>query len=577
VLPSKRNGGRFAVSKGHKVPKGPGSAASGSGRHDALNAFQAQYSLVTEVITEGIYDWNVVTDELKVSSRLTAILGILDDQFTSRLWAERVHPDDISHYRKSIADHFKGETERLSCEYRIRRGAGDYFWVADAARCMRGDDGRAVRLVGAIRDITRRKLAEAKLLAAGEAAEHARGQLNDALEAMSEGLVLFDKDDCIILCNSNYRRFFAKAGSAEIAEMVKPGVCLWDIMRAAHGIGMFPKIAPEDLEMHIERRKELRLNPGGTIEQYLSDGRWLQINEHRTADGGVASVYTDITELKRREDELAAKSGMLESLSAKLSKYLPPQIYKSIFAGEQNVEIAPKRKKLTIFFSDIVGFTETTEALESEELTALLNQYLNEMSKIAAAHGATVDKFIGDAILAFFGDPISRGAKEDATSAVRMAIAMQHRMRELQNEWRERGLEQTFELRIGITTGYCTVGNFGSDDRLDYTVIGNAVNLAARLQTAAERGAILLDSETSALAEGAVRIEERGTVQVKGFLRPVHIYAVTGLLDDTEQNGRIIAVDREGLRMFIDHNKLSEADKVQAIKDLKNAIEKLSH
>ena len=156
-----------------------------------------------------------------------------------------------------------------------------------------------------------------------------------------------------------------------------------------------------------------------------------------------------------------------------MAKYLPPQIYKSIFAGEQDVEIAPKRKKLTVFFSDIAGFTDTVEALQSEELTHLLNQYLTEMSKIALEYGATVGKFIGDAILAFFGDPVSRGAGADAIACARMAIAMQRRMQELGAIWRGRGLEKTFELRIGITTGYCTVGNFGSEDRLDYTAIGD--------------------------------------------------------------------------------------------------------
>ena len=192
---------------------------------------------------------------------------------------------------------------------------------------------------------------------------------------------------------------------------------------------------------------------------------------------------------------MAAKSAALESISAKLAKYLPPQLYKSIFSGEQDIAIAPKRKKLTIFFSDIAGFTDTVDALESEELTGRLNQYLTEMSRIAHAHGATVGKFIGDAILAFFGDPVSRGIEEDAIACVRMAVAMQERMREIHTGWRDRGLERTFELRVGITTGYCTVGNFGSEDRLDYTVIGNVVNLAARLQTRAERGEILLDGE----------------------------------------------------------------------------------
>ncbi len=86
------------------------------------------------------------------------------------------------------------------------------------------------------------------------------------------------------------------------------------------------------------------------MEQYLANGQWLKISEHRTTDGGTASVYTDITEVKCREAELASKSAMLESLSSKLAKYLPSQVYKSIFAGEQNVEIAPKRKKLCLLF-----------------------------------------------------------------------------------------------------------------------------------------------------------------------------------------------------------------------------------
>src|SRR5262245_18260573 len=111
------------------------------------------------------------------------------------------------------------------------------------------------------------------------------------------------------------------------------------------------------------------------------------------------------------------------------------------------------------------------------------------MSRIALEHGATIDKYVGDAIMAFFGDPETKGIKEDAAACVKMAIAMQRRMRELQWEWRDSGLEKPFQLRIGINTGYCTVGNFGSDDRMDYTIISSEVNLAARLQSHAELAA----------------------------------------------------------------------------------------
>ena len=115
----------------------------------------------------------------------------------------------------------------------------------------------------------------------------------------------------------------------------------------------------------------------------------------------IVVVSVGFMELKRTQEELAEKNQLLEDLSSKLSRYLSPQVYQSIFRGEQNVEIASKRKKLTIFFSDIVDFTETTDSLESEELTSLLNHYLTEMSKIALEYGATIDKYVGDAILAF--------------------------------------------------------------------------------------------------------------------------------------------------------------------------------
>lgn len=104
------------------------------------------------------------------------------------------------------------------------------------------------------------------------------------------------------------------------------------------------------------------------------------------------------------------------------------------------------------------------------------------MSKIALQYGATIDKYVGDAIVMFFGDPTTLGVKEDALACVEMAIAMQKRAAELAHEWAKSGIATPLRCRIGIHTGYCTVGNFGSDDRMDYTMIGGTVNLASRLE-----------------------------------------------------------------------------------------------
>src|SRR5258707_5786817 len=103
------------------------------------------------------------------------------------------------------------------------------------------------------------------------------------------------------------------------------------------------------------------------------------------------------------------------------------------------------------------------------------------MSKIAVSHGATIDKYVGDAIMGFFGDPASRGSKEDAVACVKMAIAMQRRMREVQVKWVDLGSEKPFQLRIGVNTGFCTAGHFGREDRMDYTIIRHQGDLASRL------------------------------------------------------------------------------------------------
>ena len=192
--------------------------------------------------------------------------------------------------------------------------------------------------------------------------------------------------------------------------------------------------------------------------------------------------------LNKLAQTLEEKSTMLEGLSKKLAKYLSPQIYQSIFSGEKDVSLTTQRKKLTVYFSDIKNFTQTTEDLQPEDLTYLLNSYFTEMSKIALKHGATIDKFIGDAMLMFFGDPDTKGVREDARACVLMAIEMQQRMDDLKKVWFEKGYEHPFEMRVGINTGYCNVGNFGSEERMDYTIIGGEVNLAARLESSAAPG-----------------------------------------------------------------------------------------
>ena len=254
---------------------------------------------------------------------------------------------------------------------------------------------------------------------------------------------------------------------------------------------------------------------------------------------------------------LDEKNRMLESLSSKLSKYLAPQVYESIFSGRQGVSLETKRKKLTVFFSDLKNFTQITDDLEPEDLSDLLNDYLTEMAGIALEYGATIDKFIGDAMLMFFGDPETKGAEEDAAACVAMAIAMQRRMSELQRTWRSRGIQQPLRMRIGINTGYCNVGNFGSADRMDYTIIGGEVNLAARLEEHADPDGILLSYETYALVRGHVTAEQWPPIEAKGIRREIRPYALTDFLDDPDQENTIRS-EIEGMSLRINLRNLDD-------------------
>src|SRR5215213_3444735 len=408
-------------------------------------------------------------------------------------------------------------------------------------------------------DVTALKTAE-------DARRLSEQRLVEAIESISEGFVFYDAEDRLVLCNSCYRGvLYAGHESA-----VTPGMTFEAIIRRSAEQGSV-KDAEGRVEEWVAERLAQHRDPGEPQVQRRGDGRWIMVSERRTEDGGTVAVYSDITELKQREASLSEKSAGVEALSGKLAKYLAPQVYNSIFTGRQDVAIASKRKKLTVCFSDIAGFTETTDKMESEDLTQLLNHYLTEMSKIALQYGATIDKYVGDAIMMFFGDPESRGVKEDALACVAMALAMQKRIDELAGAWRDAGIETPLRCRIGIHTGYCTVGNFGSEDRMDYTIVGGAVNLASRLEHEAPPGGVLISYETFAHVKDEIHCEPRGEIRVKGLAYPVATYAVVAPKPDTEQAATA------HLRLELDAERMTEEERRAAIDELRRALELLEN
>ncbi len=402
--------------------------------------------------------------------------------------------------------------------------------------------------------------------------EDARRRLVDAIENSSEGFAFYDPEDRLVICNKRYKQLLYP--NADIS--IEPEMGFETIIRNAAENGYVVE-AEGRVEEWVAERLARHQNPGEPRLQQRVDGRWILITERKTGDDGTVAIYSDITDLKQREEELTQKSNTLEQLSNQLAKYLSPQVYNSIFTGKQEVKLVSQRKKLTVFFSDLVGFTSTTEKLEFEDLTQLLNQYLTEMSQIALDHGATIDKYIGDAIVIFFGDPETLGTKEDAVACVTMAIAMRKRMKELEILWRESGLEKPLQCRMGISTGYCTVGNFGSEDRMDYTIIGGGVNLAARLEAACTPNEILISYETYAHIENVIRCEEHEKIEVKGISKPVATYQVVDLHENLGDGDQPIRAALPHARLDVDVNLMSEKERREATEVLLEAVERLSN
>ena len=308
----------------------------------------------------------------------------------------------------------------------------------------------------------------------------------------------------------------------------------------------------ETEEIKQLKREIAKLRLEGNLRKSLSNQLTIQ---KKIADDAKAEALT--------------KSEELAKISNQLAKYLSPQIHEQIFSGKQSAEVKSNRKKLTVFFSDIVNFTDISDELESEEMTNLLNFYLNEMSQIALKFGGTIDKFIGDALMIFFGDPESKGPQEDAKQCIQMALEMQDLMTQLSDYWSKNySLKKELKIRIGINTGFCTVGNFGSLDRIDYTAIGSTVNLASRLESMSDPGSILVSEDTFALVNNFFSFENPKEVKVKGFLRSIKCYKLQK--EDTSKED-IFSISGKGFQISINKKLIHKS----IISDLKNKLDNL--
>ena len=484
------------------------------------------------------------------------------------------HDQGLERVASGGAEHVIGHAAELAG---VRKGGAE-FPIELTLSKWTGDEG--IRFGAIIRDISDR-------LEMQEELRSSEMRARAIMESANDAIITADSRGDILSWNHAASTILGYSEDDVVGEALT--LIIPEEYKAAHDAGI-ERVAQGGEHHVIGKTVELSAlhKEGHTFPVELSLSTWL-VGEERYFSG----IIRDITERKKSEsrllnqkkklaekasclkelnEEVESKNEQLQGLSNKLAKYLSRQVYTNIFEGKTDVKIESYRKKLTIFFSDIQGFTELTDRVESEVLTSALNRYLNEMSKIALDYGGTIDKYIGDAIMIFFGDPETLGEKEDAIACVKMAIAMKKKLIEMRREWDVLGISKPLRVRMGINTGFCTVGNFGSEERLDYTIVGGAVNLASRLETAADVDEILVSEDTFSLIKDVIACEPNDTISVKGIAYPIMTYTVRDLIETIREEQEHIKAKLKGFNLSIDFEKLDYTDKLYAREMLEKAI-----
>jgi PAS domain S-box-containing protein len=346
------------------------------------------------------------------------------------------------------------------------------------------------------------------------------------VETSPTAIMMVDADFAVTLWNPGAERLFGYSSEEAIGAQIDDLVANHPDIHA-EAVAWSAEAWEVDSFQRIARRTR---KDGTFVDVEILAVRVL----HEGEAIGYYIIYHDVTDLEQARRRLQGRvDEQLAELvrTGELARFLPRQVAQGLLAGQLRPEEPFERRRITVLFADMVGFTDLSETLEPEELSEVLNAYLRQMTAAVVGRGGTLDSFIGDGIMAIFGAPEEAPDGDQAWAAINAAFEMRSRCRDLATSLLSKGIPADLDIRVGLNTGHCTVGVFGSEIMRAYKAVGFAVNVAARLQSAADRGSILCGFRTYALIKDRVKAEEREPLIVKGASRPVEAWEIIELVD----------------------------------------------
>jgi PAS domain S-box-containing protein len=368
----------------------------------SLRASEERYALVAEAVAEGIYDWNIKTNALYVSPRLMEIFSFAGTGITSDAWYGRVHPDDRESYRTALRDCFKQHSLKLECQYRIKAADGIYRWVEDRGIPIRDEAGRAIRLVGAVSDITLRYQTE-------QALRDRDQELNAVLDAIDYGVLFMGPDLRAKIINRAFRKIWGI--SDEFIQQTRPTMA--DLINYNRHNNLYD-VPPQEFDDYVARRVEaVRLGKQAANEMRRRDGRIIQHQMMELPDGGRMLTYFDITEIRRSEELARQARDFSEAALAelKVAQDRLVQTEKLASLGQLTAGIAHEIKNPLNFVNNFSGLSmelvdELRDALHDVPLTEKVRAEVDELSSTlrdnldkVVQHGKRADSIVKNMLM----------------------------------------------------------------------------------------------------------------------------------------------------------------------------------